>query len=180
VVVAVRLYVSIIKKSKSNFLNFKRPKIKPLAGSTPYLRFFSFFVRENKNGANSQLVARLERTGVILIHQPHTAHLARTHPYFRGSRSHVSRGHRNDGARKRQCGPPRCAAPSRNGTPAPLRCAGVRSDAGPRPSKKPDVSSDRIGAAFWRPRVGVNRSELAATRGARGRTGHTCRGGRRL
>jgi hypothetical protein len=73
------------------------------------------------NQIHTKPVARQDRTRVILIHQPHSAHLARTHPYFRGSRSHVSRGHRNDGARKRQCGPPRCAAPSRNGTPAPLR-----------------------------------------------------------
>jgi hypothetical protein len=39
----------------------------------------------------------------------------------------------------------------------------AHADARARPSKKPDVSSDRIGAASRRPRVGVNRSEGAST-----------------
>ena len=39
----------------------------------------------------------------------------------------------------------------------------ANADASARPSKKPDVSSDRIGAASRRPRVAVNRSERGST-----------------
>jgi hypothetical protein len=65
--------------------------------------------------------------------------------------------------------PPRRVAPPPEGPRAAFR-AGQRpavdprhADASARPSKKPDVSSDKIGAAFRLPRVAVNRSELGST-----------------
>ena len=89
--------------------------------------------------------------------------------------------------------PPRRVAPPPEGgrprsVPETERPGGERqrrahADARAPPSKKPDVSSDRIGAASRCPRVGVNRSEgafhVCATAGA-ARPGHTCRGCPRL
>lgn len=63
--------------------------------------------------------------------------------------------------------PPRRVAPPPEGPGpsggqrrrAPAAVDPRHADAGARPSKKPDVSSDRIGAASRRPRVVVNLSE---------------------